>query len=132
MYLQCTYVRSNFLHIFFRRKNSVIFSEFPEIFIADSGHSTLPGEDRYSPELEADAAEAIHVLESVVVEAEAKETDEKFRDLTEVRGEAKRDGPVWQNATPGVKKIQKGEKMAASGECCRVGDGRRVSVTRNV
>ena len=43
--------------------------------------------DRYSPELEADAADAIHVLESVVIGAELKEkeeTDEKFRDLTEV------------------------------------------------
>jgi hypothetical protein len=92
-----------------------------KFFLTDSGHSTLPGEDpgdemmnRYSPEFETEtaesteAADAIQVLESVIVEAEtkSKETDEKFRDLTEVRGSTRRDGvrPNWQNrTTPGVK-----------------------------
>ncbi len=71
--------------------------------------------NRYSPEFEtetAEAADAIQVLESVIVEAEtkSKETDEKFRDLTEVRGSTRRDGvrANWQSrSTPGVKKIQK-------------------------
>ena len=75
----------------------------------DSGHSTLPGEEpadelmmRFSPELDPDAADAIRVLESVVIEAETKEkeTDEKFRDLTEVRGPE-----VVRSQKPVVKKI---------------------------
>jgi len=116
---------------------------FRHIFFPDSGHSTLPGEDacedmmnRYSPELEADAAEAIQVLESVVIDAEnsrpnsrfgarsearsmsedgsdvtkKKETDEKFRDLTEVSGEKQKtgaNGANWQNQFPGVKVMKK-------------------------
>jgi hypothetical protein len=89
--------------------------------VSDSGHSTLPGEEPADdlmnrsefPELETDAADAIQVLESVVVEAEekSKETDEKFRDLTEVRGEAKRNGAfaLSRNREP-VVKIQKVKK----------------------
>ncbi len=104
-----------------------------DIFLTDSGHSTLPGEDpgdemmnRYSPEFETEtadateAADAIQVLESVIVEAEtkSKETDEKFRDLTEVRGSTRRDGvrANWQNrTTPGVKKILKYRKRKRKG-----------------
>jgi hypothetical protein len=66
------------------------------------------------PELETDAADAIQVLESVVVEAEekSKETDEKFRDLTEVRGEAKRNGAfaLSRNREPVVKNTKSEKK----------------------
>ena len=76
--------------------------------------------NRYSPEpdaevnhnLQSQEADAIQVLESVVIEAEKeaepekeapKETDEKFRDLTEVRGQLKRDGSSWLKRSPRVK-----------------------------
>ena len=82
--------------------------------------------NRYSPEFETEtaesteAADAIQVLESVIVEAEtkSKETDEKFRDLTEVRGSTRRDGvrANWQNrTTPGVKKYKNTEKGKGKG-----------------
>ena len=67
---------------------------------------------RFSPELDPDAADAIQVLESVVVEAETKEkeTDEKFRDLTEVRGEVKR------SKKPVVKKYRETKKWGQTGD----------------
>jgi hypothetical protein len=76
--------------------------------------------NRFSPELEAEVnhtleaaeADAIKVLETVVIEAEkeaetekeaAKESDEKFRDLTEVRGQLKREASSWLKRSPRVK-----------------------------
>lgn len=67
----------------------------------DSGHSTLPAEDdlkdqrSYSPELDDDAASAIRVLESVVIQHDddlqpnggSKSLEQKDRDLTEVKGQ---------------------------------------------
>ena len=67
--------------------------------------------------LEAEEADAIQVLETVVIEAEQeaghgkeapKETDEKFRDLTEVRGQVnlKREGSIWLKRSPRVKFVK--------------------------